>query len=66
MIIHLEFKYFLNHIPSNQDNDLQQQDLRQWMNEMEQNYQKDKERIRQICKNITSKAGDFYQNVGLR
>ena len=42
---------------SNQDNGLQKQELRQWMNEKEQNYQKDKEIIQQMCKkcNITSK-----------
>ena len=72
MVIYLEFKYGSNYIPSkqtkvkdgihlkvnsNQDNGLQKQELRQWMNEKEQNYQKDKERIQQMCKkyNITSK-----------
>ena len=72
IIIYLEFRYVSNYIPSkqpidkagihlkddsNQDNGLQKQELRQWMNEKEQNYQKDKERIQQICKkyNITSK-----------
>ena len=71
MIIYLEFKYGLNYIPSkqpkykagillkdnsNQDNSLQEQDLRRWMNEKEHNYQKDKERIQQICQKYNVKS----------
>ena len=59
MIIYQEFKSVSNHIPSNQDNGRQQQDLRQWMNEKEQNYQKDKERIQQICKKYNVKSREF-------
>ena len=65
MIMYLEFNYVSNYIPSkqpkneagiDQDNGLQKQDLRQWMNEKEQNYQKDKERIQQICKKYNVKS----------
>ena len=65
MIVHQEFKYVLYNIPSkhpkvkagvhlkshsNQDEVPQKLDLRQWMNEKEKNYQKDKERIKKVCK----------------
>ena len=71
MIIYLQFEYVSNYIPfkqpkvragihlkvySNQDNDLQKQDLGEWMNEKEKNYQKDKERIQQICKKYNVKS----------
>ena len=35
---------------SNQDEVPQKLDLRKWMNEKENNYQKDKERIKKVCK----------------
>ena len=63
--MYLEFNYVSNYIPSkqpkneagiDQDNGLQKQDLRQWMNEKEQNYQKDKERIQQICQKYNVKS----------
>jgi len=65
MIVYPEFKYDPNDIPlkqpkvkagahlksnSNQDESSQKLDLRQWMNEKEKNYQKDKERIKEVCK----------------
>ena len=59
MIIYQEFTSVSNYIPSNQYNGLKQQDLRQWMNEKEQNYQKDKERIQQICKKYNVKSREF-------
>ena len=56
MIIYQEFTSVSNYIPSNQYNGLKQQDLRQWMNEKEQNYQKDAERIQEICKKYNVKS----------
>ena len=65
MIIYLEYKYGSNDIPlmqpkvkagvhltsnSNQDEDPQKLNLRQWMNEKERNYQNDKARIKMVCK----------------
>ena len=67
MVMCINFKFGSNYIPSmqqkvkdvvhlkvnsNQDNGPQKQDLRQWMNDKEKNYQKDKERIQQICKKL--------------
>ena len=63
VIIFENFKYILEYAPSKQQNvkvDVQlksnsNQDLRQWMNEKENNYQKDKERIQSVCKKYNVK-----------
>ena len=70
IIIFLPFKYDLKYIHSKQQKDKlgtqlksnsnqnkgpQKQDLRQWMNEKEKNYQKDKERIQRVCKKYNVK-----------
>ena len=80
MITFLHVKYFLNYTPSkqqkvkvgiqlksnsNQDKVAKEQDLRQWMNEKEKNYRKDKDRIKSICKkyNVKHKKSFGKNNI---